>query len=124
MGVTAMGMIFECDGQEIWSTSLGVGNLFLAQIRAIESLLGTKSGVDSFLADTVEIDASLFNSFIGNAMQTLESTNNAPLFALMAGCLEIAIALNTKITDQLPDTSEKLMPLLTKAKSVMYTISV
>ena len=119
-----MSMVFESNGQEIWSPSLRVGNLFLKQVEALEQLLDMKSGMESFLADTVEIDAALFNSFVIKALETLETTNNPPLFALLEGCIKIAIALNEKITGQVPDVSEKLYSLVVKAKTVMSKIDI
>ena len=118
-----MGIIVECNGQELWSPSLGVGNLFFTQIKALESVLGLESGVDSFIADTLEIDAPTFDAFLQSALQKLATTNNAPLFALSAGCVEIAIALNTKITGRWISVPEQLQPLLERAKSVMNPIA-
>ena len=86
-----MSVIIECNNKEIWSPSLRVGNLFFAQIKALENTLELKSGVDSPLADTYEIDAVTFDTFIKQNLQILETTNNGSLFTLMTGCLEIAI---------------------------------
>jgi len=114
-----MSVIVECNGKEIWSPSLRVGNLFFEQIRALENTLELESGVDSPLADTYEIDAVTFDTFIKQNLQILETTNNGSLFTLMTGCLEIAIALNAKITGQWPSVSERLNPLVVRAKTAM-----
>ncbi len=117
-----MSIIVECNGQEIWSPSLRVGNLFFEQIKALEHFLDISSGVDSVLADTLEIDATTFEIFIHKALQTLETANNGPLFALTSGCLEIAIALNAIITGEWPSVSERLKPLLKSSQTVMNAI--
>jgi len=123
MGVKIqMGIIVECNGQELWSPSLRVGNLFFAQIQAVEQALDIKSGVNTFIADTLEIDSPTFNLFVNAALHKLETTNNGPLFAMTAGCLEIAIAINAQITGEWPEVSERLKPLILKAKTVMNAI--
>ena len=118
-----MGMIVECNGQQLWSPSLQVGRLFADQMKAIERLVDQQSGVDGALADTMEIDAPAFEAFIQRALQTLEGANNGPLLAMAAGCLEVAIALNVKITGRWPDVSERLKPLVTHAQTVMQAAS-
>jgi hypothetical protein len=117
-----MGMIVECNGQELWFPSLRVGNLFFAQIQSLEQALDIKSGVDTFIDDILEIDLQTFNLFVKAALHKLETNNNGPLFAMTAGCLEIAIAINAQITGEWPEVSEKLKPLVLKAKTVMNAI--
>jgi hypothetical protein len=114
-----MSVIVECNKKEIWSPSLRVGNLFFDQIKALEKTLELESGVCSPLADTYEIDAATFDTFIKQSLEILETTNNGSLFTLMTGCLEIAIALNAKITGQWPSVSERLNPLLVRAKTAI-----
>ncbi|ELR97132.1 DUF6086 family protein [Gloeocapsa sp. PCC 73106] len=117
-----MSVLIECNGKELWSPSLRVGNLFFDQLKALEKVLGLESGVYASLADTYKIDAVIFNTFVKKILQTLETTNNGPLYVLMAGCLEIAIALNAKITGEWPLVSERLNPLVLKAKTAMNAI--
>lgn len=117
-----MSTIVECNGQELWSPSLRIGNLFFDQIKALEQVLDINSGVDSFIADTLEIEAPTFDAFINAALHTLATTNNSLLFAMTTGCLEVAIAINAQITGQWTEVSERLQYLLLKAKTVMSAI--
>jgi hypothetical protein len=118
-----MGISVECQGKEIWSPSLRVGNLFFAQIQALEKVIGKKSGVEFFLADCLDIEAKVFDDFIQACLVYLENTNNTALFAMSSGCLEIAIALNMQITGKLPVASPRLSVLLERAAKVMYPLS-
>jgi hypothetical protein len=124
MGVRSdMGIFVECQGKEIWSPSLRVGNLFFEQIKALEKVIEKKSGVESFLADTLDIDAEIFNDFIQSCIVYLEKTNNTALFAMFSGCIEVAIALNFEITGKMPIVSKRLSILLERASKVMYPLS-
>ena len=114
-----MSVIIECNGNEIWSPSLRIGKLFYKQVTDLEEVVGVKSGINSFVDDMYEIDSVNFNSFINSAIQVLETTTNGPLIAMMSGCLEICIALNAEITNQWPTVSERLKPVILRAKLVM-----
>jgi hypothetical protein len=118
-----MGVIVECGGLEVWAPSGRVGRLFAEQIRALEPVVGQPSGVEFSAADTLEIEAPTFDGFVRVALQTLETTNNGPLFAMAAGCVEVAVALNARITGQWPDVSDRLRPLVTHAQTVLQAIS-
>jgi hypothetical protein len=117
-----MGMIIESNGKEVWSPSLRVGNLFFDQVRAMERVLDQKSGVDSYLDDTLEIDPITYNAFIESALRTLENTNNAALIVMSMGLLEVAIALNAKIHGEWPHVSVKLLPLVANAKNLIASL--
>jgi hypothetical protein len=114
-----MGISVECQGKEIWSPSLQVGNLFFAQIQTLEKVIGKKSEVESFLADCLDIEAEIFDDFIQACMVYLDNTNNTALFARSSGCLEVAIVLNMQITGKLPAASSRLSPLLESAAKIM-----
>lgn len=123
MGVAAiMGIVVEYDGNELWSPSLRVGNLFVDQIRSLESIVGEKSGIEFSMADTLEVDGPVFNEFIKRALDMLDTTNNGPLFVMSSGCLQVAIALDARITGQWPAVSAKLERLVTNARTVMDSI--
>jgi hypothetical protein len=68
--------------------------LFFNQIKALEQVFNINNGVDSFIADTLQVYAPIFDAFIRAALDRLETINNSPLFAMTAGCLELAIAIN------------------------------
>jgi Family of unknown function (DUF6086) len=92
------------------------------QIRALEPLVGLESGIESPLADLLEIDAVTFRTFMQRLLHVLDTTNNGPLFALAAGCTEVALALHADITGQWPVVSDRLKPLLPKAQMVMKAL--
>jgi hypothetical protein len=117
-----MGMQVYCNNRELWAPSLHVGTLFFDQIRALEPLVGLESGIQSPLADMLEIDAVTFLPFLRRLLHVLETTNNGPLFALAAGCTEVALVLYAEITGQWPRVSERLRSLLDRAKMVMSAL--
>ena len=106
----------------IWSPGLDVGNLFLDQLKALEKIIDHKSGIDSFLADELEVDQAVLEPFINIVLERLEKTNSGPYFALVQGSLQIAIALNAQITGRWPAVSKRLMPIIEGAKTVMRPI--
>jgi hypothetical protein len=117
-----MGIGVYCDGREIWSPSLKVGRLFLDEITAIERAFDLKSGVNSFLADELQIDAPVFNAFVRAVLDGLAKTNNGPLIALSTGCIQIAIALNGEISGEWPAVPHRLEHLLVGARRVMRAV--
>ncbi len=117
-----MGMQVYCNNRELWAPSLQVGMLFLSQIRALEPLVGLESGIESPLTDMLEIDASTYDTFIQRLLYILDTTNNGPLFALAAGCTEVALVLHADITGQWPVVSDRLKPLLHQAQRVMRAL--
>lgn len=117
-----MGMQVSCNNRELWAPSLQIGTLFLNQIRALEPIVGLKSGIESPLADMLEIDAAAFSTFMQRLLHVLDTTNNGPLFTLAMGCTEVALVLYADITGQWPVVSDRLQPLLHKAKMVMRVL--
>jgi hypothetical protein len=91
-------------------------------MKALEPLVGLESGVESPLADMLEIHSAAFGAFIQRLLLLLDTTNNGPLFALAAGCTAVALALYADITGQWPPVSKRLTPLLQKAQMVMRAI--
>ncbi|ETX08582.1 DUF6086 family protein [Candidatus Entotheonella palauensis] len=117
-----MGMQVYCNNRALWAPSLQVGTLFLNQIRALEPIVGLESGIENPLADMLEIEASAFATFIQRLLHLLDTTNNGPLFALAAGCTEVALVLHADITEQWPVVSDRLKSLLHKAQTVMSAL--
>jgi len=114
-----MGVWVGYNDQMIWSPSLKTGHLFSAEIQAIEQVVGQWSGITTTMSDTLEIDPPALTTFIQAALRLLEESNSGPLLAMTAGCLEVAIALNAKITGQWPNVAESLQPLLRRARTVL-----
>jgi hypothetical protein len=117
-----MGVWVGYHDRMIWSPSLKTGHLFSAEIKALEQTVGQPSGVTTTMSDTLEIDPPAFAAFIQAVLRLLEETDSGPLLAMAAGCLEVAIALNAKITGQWPEVSEPLQPLVGRAQSVMAAL--
>lgn len=88
-----MGIIVICDERPIWEPSLAVGRLFIAEIRALEEMIGLKSGFSDIVSDEVSLDETLLAAFLDVTGRRLAETNNGPLKILSAGCIQIAIAL-------------------------------
>jgi hypothetical protein len=118
-GNEKMGVWVGYNDRMIWSPSLKTGHLFAAEIKALEQTVGQRSGISTTMSDTLEIDPPAFAAFIQAVLGLLEETNSGPLLAMTAGCLEVAIALNVKITGHWPEVSESLQPLVRRARTVM-----
>jgi hypothetical protein len=114
-----MGVWVGYNNRMIWSPSLQTGQLFFAEIQALEQVVGQDSGVTSTMSDTLEIDPPAFAAFIQAAIQLLEETDSGPLLAMTTGCLEVAIALNAKITGRWPEVEEAPQPIIRRARMVM-----
>ncbi|MBV8437896.1 MAG: hypothetical protein JOY95_10325 [Silvibacterium sp.] len=117
-----MGIVVFSEGREVWSPSLKVGALFMAQISALEKAFDVKSGIISPLADELEIDASTFVAFVQKVMDSLTQTNNRSLIVLSAGCLQVAIALIFQITGIWPAIPKYLDSFLGDAHKVMLPL--
>lgn len=114
-----MGFYVHSGTRELWLPSLTVGFLYLDQVQALERAFRVKSGVESSEADDIKIDAEVFGEFIKAVLRELQETNNGPLVGLSAGCIEVCLALNAKITGAWPTVPKGLEFLLAEAKNVM-----
>ena len=114
-----MGFRVHCGNREVWLPSLTVGFLYLDQVQALERAFGLNSGVQSTVSDEIEIDAEAFGEFLKTVLGALQETNNDPLVALAAGCIEVSLALNAKITGAWPKVPRGLEFLLAEARNVM-----
>ncbi len=110
-----MGIIVKFAGRSIWEPTLKAGFCFVAQVRSLEALLDTESGVGLIIADEVDINLAAFENFLTKCIEKLERTNDGEIFALVMGCLQICIALNWKMGGKLSQVSTKLQPLLEEA---------
>ena len=115
-----MGIFVECNGLTIWEPSLRVGRLFIAQLRAIESVFAIPSGFSEIEADEVEIDPVQLQKFVAHIINALEQTNNKFLLTMVDGCFKIVIALNAKITGEWFPVSDKLAPIVVDAKALLF----
>lgn len=100
-----MSLIFEHQGKTAWNPSSRAGNLFLAQVRAIESVLGISSGFSPPLNDEVQVDIHQLRDFSLHLAGEISAGNSPTLqtlvcavFALAAG---IYAACNTSPLDGL-----------------------
>lgn len=118
-----MGISIECQGQVLWAPSNRVGYLFADQIKALERVVDQASGLAFYLEDSADIDPVIFQAFLQAVLRALGSTNNGPLLAMAAGCTEIAIALNAKITGAWPEAvSTQLQPIVEGARTVLQAL--
>jgi hypothetical protein len=99
-----------------------VGQLFFDEVTALERTFGLKSGIQSVLADELEIEPYELNEFVRGVLVALERSNNGPLIALTSGCVQIAIALNAEITGEWPQVPQRLGDLLAGSRHVMRAV--
>ena len=102
-----------------WNPALTVGFLYLDQVQALERAFRVKSGVESPVGDEIHIDAEVFGEFLKTVLGALQETNNGPLVALSAGCIEVSLALNAYITGAWPTVPKGSEFLLAEARNVM-----
>ena len=117
-----MGITVRCNSQVVWSPGYMAGNLFADEMEALERITGMRSGVAFRVSEILDIDAPTFSTFIASVLQFLDQTNNGPLVAMASGCVAVAIALNAQITGQWPVVSDRLEPLVQRARTVLEAI--
>lgn len=111
-----MSKIFEYSDIEIWSPSNNIGNLFMAQIKALEESYKVESGIVETMADTYEIINEKFNTFLRWLMDFYCSTNNMHFKLLNNGLIKILILLNHKITNEWIEVPAELLVILKEVK--------
>jgi hypothetical protein len=117
-----MGIIVSFNDHIVWEPSQTVGRLFVEQIRTLEHMLNTDSGVTNIVADEVEIDGDKFADFIDICIDTLSRSNNGPLVVMASGCLAVSLSLYAMASGIWPTLPENLNSLLSSAQSVMKHI--
>jgi len=90
-----MGVLFEAGDVVVWSPSPRLARLFLAQVRALEELVGKQSGIGEIVADEVRVDPAALNAFVAAVADALSSTTNATMRSLMAGPFSMAAGLSS-----------------------------
>ena len=114
-----MGVIVSSDNREVWEPSLAVGYLFVDQLHSLERLIGLESGVSPVTSDEVTIDSIRFEAFIRGCLRKLEETDHRALVVLVAGCLQLAIAVNHRITGEWPTVPERHRFLVDNARAAL-----
>src|SRR4051794_29752851 len=103
-----MSVIVISRGKILWEPAGDVARLFLAQVRALEELSGTPSGIGALNADEVEVRPDLLERFIDHCMSVLEPSNSGALSALSEGVVAVLMALHHRITGRWPEAPERL----------------
>lgn len=87
-----MSMYFKVGDQYAWDVSKRIGRLFESQTRALETLVGQKSGMADFANDECEIDPDLYAAFVDRLITFHDSQNNVGK-SLVRGYLAPALVL-------------------------------
>ena len=117
-----MSYVVDCKGVTVWQPARRVGDYFLGNIKILEKLVETDSGITSHVADGMEIDPVIFNGFVEKTLEYIEKTNNTALVAMMSGIIEINIALNADINGFYPEITSKNRTIIERSKKVFYPI--
>jgi hypothetical protein len=102
----------------LWDPARKVGEYFLGSVALLERLIELESGVVSDLPDEIEIDDVKLGVFIEEALKRIETTNNTPLIALIAGVLEILMNLQAKIGGESTKYNDRSAKLRSRAEKV------
>jgi hypothetical protein len=93
-------MIVEAGGVSLWEPSLRVGELFLAQVAALERTVGKPGGVTTRVADEIEIDLVQFRAFLEGLLDLVGTSRSRWLAALVSGPAKVGIVLYEKGTGE------------------------
>lgn len=103
-----MSYVFESNDITIWEPSRNVATCFLAQLQFLENLVGTTSGLNESMSDTIEIDRSSLQRFLQQVI-TKVNWENSSLSLLLHGAVVHLLGLamsdgNLSVTqiDRLP----------------------
>ena len=107
-----------CRDRHLWDPACKVGEYFLGSVALLERLIELESGVVSDLPDEIEIDDVKLGVFIEEALKRIETTNNTPLIALIAGVLEILMNLQAKIGGESTKYNDRSAKLRSRAEKV------
>jgi len=107
-----------CRDRHLWDPARKVGEYFLGSVALLERLIELESGVVSDLPDEIEIDDIKLRVFIEEALNRIETTNNTPLIALIAGVLEILMNLQAKIGGDSTKYNDRSAKLRSRAEKV------
>jgi hypothetical protein len=111
-----------CKGENVWQPARRVGDYFLANIKILEKLIESSSGIESHIADDIQIDAEMLSNFVEKTLNFIEKTNNTRLVAMMSGIVEVIVALNAEINNIHPEVTPKNRSLIERSKKVFYPI--
>lgn len=87
---------FEYKGREILSIGHGATPLFAAQLSALETHLGKKSGVSEIMGDTYLVDDRILNEFLILAQDAVEKCEHPLWRLLVTPALSVLIILAQK----------------------------
>lgn len=118
-----MGFVVYCKNEVVWSPSLAVSNYFAENIKSLEKLLKSESGVSFPLSDSIEIDSLKLNEFVDKILEFVELTNNTPLLIMISGICEIVVALNSRLNGTAPRITSKNRSIIEKSKKVFHPIA-
>jgi Family of unknown function (DUF6086) len=85
---------FEHDGMVVWHPGMLSGQIFLAQVRALESLAGRGCGISEIIkGDTYGIDAQELREYSMELLDWYFSTSNPVPKSMLSGLLKICAVL-------------------------------
>jgi hypothetical protein len=97
---------------------LRVAELLADELSALGRAIGQSSGFEINESDEVHVDDGALAAFVTATLDMLEHTGSSELTALAAGPLQVAIALHGTISGDWPDTSERLVPIVSGARTL------
>lgn len=93
-----MSILIIHNEDSVWSPASVVGQVFRAQVRSIETLVETPSGLTEIVSDEINITLDSFDTFLTSVESYFSRTNNDQLVLLVTGCLELLYIIYHELT--------------------------
>lgn len=92
-----MSLNFKKDGNMLWNPGMRAGRVFLANVRALEPVIGKNAGISDLIpGDTYEVDGCELNRFTSELLDWYIATNSPVLRGMIEGVLRTCIVLSER----------------------------
>lgn len=105
-----MSWVFEYKNVEIWGPGRISGQVFLSQVRCLETLMGVEAGLTEYMSDTVEVDFPLLVRFLEQLSVWLNSFGSDTVALLLRGAVVHLLAIAMTSSDNKITTNSASFP--------------
>jgi hypothetical protein len=104
--VGTVSIYFQIGDDILWNPSSSVARIFKGEAEVIASDLRTASGLGEIINDECEVDLSVLQKFVAEAIGQLDRTNNSIFLSLTTGFVATATVLIERAGGQLPHSEQ------------------